>query len=165
MGILQSALRLKQLALVDAQEPGWKQIVAAPSLAGVASPGLAGGTVGAEGAIAQVFVLNHADPTHTADVIRPFLTQPNGYMQADPARKLIIVCDYASVVRRVQELIQTLDSDGPQPTIRFVPLKQAEATQIVTALTQLVSNRETAQAPIPPRPAFFSPPMNGPIRS
>src|SRR5665213_2781538 len=47
MGILQSALRLKQLALVDAQEPGWKQIVAAPSLAGVASPGLAGGKVGA----------------------------------------------------------------------------------------------------------------------
>ena len=29
MGILQSALRLKQLALVDAEEPGWKQIVPA----------------------------------------------------------------------------------------------------------------------------------------
>ena len=33
MGILQSALRMRQLAMVDAEEPGWKQIVSAPLLA------------------------------------------------------------------------------------------------------------------------------------
>jgi hypothetical protein len=38
LGILQTALRLKQMALVDAEQPGWKQIVPAPNLAAVARP-------------------------------------------------------------------------------------------------------------------------------
>ena len=33
LGVLQSALRMKQLALVDADLPGWKQIVPAANLA------------------------------------------------------------------------------------------------------------------------------------
>jgi len=37
-GILQSALRMKGLALVDAEQPGWKQIVPAANLAALARP-------------------------------------------------------------------------------------------------------------------------------
>ncbi len=148
MGILQSALRMKQMALVDAEQPGWKQIVAAPSLANVATarparPAGAGGAV--EGAVAQVFLLNHADAGHVAEIIRPFLTQPNGYLQADPAKKLLIISDYASVVRRVEELIRSLDADAPPVEVRFIPLKEAEATTLVPTLMQLIGNRETFQ--------------------
>ena len=41
MGVLQSALRMKQMTLVDAEQPGWKQIVPAANLAAVA--GVPGG--------------------------------------------------------------------------------------------------------------------------
>src|SRR3954452_20245809 len=47
MGLLQSALRMKQLALVDADQPGWKQIVASQNLAAAARtphPNAAGAT-------------------------------------------------------------------------------------------------------------------------
>src|SRR3954463_7276612 len=47
LGVLQSALRMKQMALVDADLPGWKQIVPATNLAAVARPaGAAGGLWG-----------------------------------------------------------------------------------------------------------------------
>ncbi|HSZ54309.1 MAG TPA: secretin N-terminal domain-containing protein [Tepidisphaeraceae bacterium] len=143
MGILQSALRMKQLALVDAEEPGWKQIVAAQTLAGVAKPVDAG--VPAEGPIAQVFVLSHNDPSKVAEALRPFLTQPGGYVQAEAGQKVLILGDYPSVIRRVEPLIRKLDTEAPAVEVRFVTLKQAEAAQVATAVTQLLTSRETYQ--------------------
>jgi general secretion pathway protein D len=143
MGILQSALRLKQLALVDAEEPGWKQIVPAPNLAGVAKAG--GGGAPNEGPITQLFILNHGDPTKVVEIIRPFLTQPGGFVQAEQGQKVLIVSDYASVVHRVESLIQQLDEQAPPVDVRFVPVKEAEATQLVTAVSQLINNRESYQ--------------------
>lgn len=142
MGILQSALRLKQLALIDAEEPGWKQIIAAPNLAGVARTGKDDGV---DGAITEVFVLNRADPTRIVEILRPFLTQPGGFIQPEPGQRVLIVSDYVSVVKRVEQLIRKLDAEAPPVDVRFVPLKQAEASQLASALTQLISNRQTYQ--------------------
>ena len=142
MGILQSALRLKGLALVDAEEKGWKQIVPAPNLAAVAVPGNAHET---DSPVAQVFLLNHADPTKIAELVRPFLTQPGGYLQAETGQKTLIVGDYPSVVRRVEVLIKQLDTDAPPVETRFISLKTASATALVTAVQQLINNRELYQ--------------------
>ena len=142
LGILQSALRLKQLSLVDAEQPGWKQIVAAPSLAAVAKSGPADA---ADGPVAQVFVLAHADPTKLAELIRPFLTQPGGSVQAEAGQKVLIVADYPNAVRRAGVLIGQLDAEAPKVETRFVELKRAEAGPVATAVTQLVSNRDTYQ--------------------
>ncbi|HSU66060.1 MAG TPA: secretin N-terminal domain-containing protein, partial [Tepidisphaeraceae bacterium] len=143
MGILQSALRMKQMALIDAEQPGWMQIVPAPSLAGVAKPaGMAGP---AEGPVAQVFILNHADPVRLTDVVRPFLTQPAGYVQGQQGQKVLVVCDYPSVLKRVEQLLKDLDSDAPPVDVRFVPLKEAEAQQVAPAVSQLIATRESYQ--------------------
>ena len=83
MGILQSVLRIKQMALVDAEQPGWKQIILAPNLAAVATP--AGGG-GAEGPIAQVFTLQHSDPMRIVEVIRPLRPSPAGTFRRSRGR-------------------------------------------------------------------------------
>lgn len=142
MGILQSALRMKQMALVDAEQPGWKQIVAAPNLANVAKP--AAGEE-AQGPVARVFFLQHADSTRLAEIIRPFLSTPGGSLQADAPRRVLIVADYATNVARADALVRQLDADAPPVEVRFVPLHQAEATAIAPAVTQLLNSRETAQ--------------------
>ena len=142
LGILQSALRLRQLALVDAEQPGWKQIVAAPSLATIAKSGPADS---ADGPVAQVFVLEHADPTKLAELIRPFLSQPGGSVQAEAGQKVLIVADYPNAVRRAGVLIAQLDAEAPKVETRFVELRHAEAAPVATAVTQLVSNRDTYQ--------------------
>jgi len=143
MGILQSALRMKQMALVDAELPGWKQIVPATVLAGVATP--TDTAKGDEGPIAQVFVLSHNDPNKMVEAIRPFLTTPGGYIQAETGQRVLIVGDYPSVLRRVEPLIHKLDQEAPPVEVKFVVLKQAEASVVVPAVTQLLSNRETYQ--------------------
>ena len=124
LGILQSALRLKQMALVDAEQPGWKQIVAAPSLAAVARPTSSSqpaSKTSVEGAIAQAFLLAHSDPAKIADLVRPFLSTPGGYVQAEVGQKVLLVSDYASVVRRVALLIQLLDNPIASRRDAFCP--------------------------------------------
>src|SRR6266566_3020673 len=80
LGILQSALRMKQLALVDTDLPGWKQIVPATNLAAIARAGPA--TAPAEaGAMTQIIQLRHADPTRVVEAVRTLLTQPGGNIQ------------------------------------------------------------------------------------
>src|SRR5215210_7322938 len=77
LGILQSALRMKGLALVDSEQPGWKQIVAAQNLAAVAratGPGQPPPEPGS--AITQVVTLQHTDPARVVDAVRTLLTQP-----------------------------------------------------------------------------------------
>ena len=145
MGILQSALRVKQLALVDAEQPGWKQIVTAPSLAAVARPANAGDVREGDGPVTQAFLLEHADPAKLVELIHPFLTQPGGFVQAEQGQKVMVVSDYPSVVRRVAVLIGQLDADAPAVETRFVPLAQAEAATVAAAVTQLVGSRETFQ--------------------
>jgi len=143
MGILQSALRMKQMALVDAELPGWKQIVPATALAGVSTP--ADGAKGDEGPITQVFVLAHNDPNKMVEAIRPFLTTPGGYIQAESGQRVLIVSDYPSVLKRVEPLIRKLDMEAPPVEVKFVPLKQAEASVVVPAVTQLLASRESYQ--------------------
>ena len=143
MGILQSALRMRQLALVDAEEPGWKQIVPAQQLAGVAKPAENAGP--ADGPLVQVFVLNHNDPSKLVDPLQPFLTPSGGYIRAETGQKVLIVADYPSVLRRIEPLIRKLDTEAPPVETRFVQLKQAEAKEVVPAVTQLLTTRETYQ--------------------
>src|SRR5215212_10632193 len=110
LGILQSALRMKQMVLVDAEQPGWKQIVSAQNLAAVAKPAAPGKTPQPGTAVTQVFNLKHADPSRAVEAVRPFLSQPGGNIQAVPGQKSLIVSDYSSVIQRIDELLKLLDS-------------------------------------------------------
>ena len=145
LGILQTALQLKQMALIDADQPGWKQIVPATNLAAVAVPFDSTRPSDYHGPLAQIFVLQHADPAKLAELVRPFLTQPGGYVQAEAGQKVLIVSDYASVLQRVAPFIHDLDQQDPALQTRFISLVQADATAVAAAATQIISNRETYQ--------------------
>lgn len=147
LGVLQSALRMKGMALIDAEQPGWKQIVNAPSLAAVAKPSPAG--VAPEDlepgiVVSQVFNLERADPTALAEAIRPLLTQPGGNAQPVAGRRALIISDYPSVVQKCTGLIRALDAAGAAET-RFVPLNFADAQSVVTTVGTLLAGKEGGQ--------------------
>jgi len=100
----------------------------------------------ADGPIAQVFILAHADPTRISEAVRPFLSQPGGYIQAEAGQKLLIVGDYPSVIRRVDALIKKLDADAPPLEIHFVSLKDAEATAVAPAVG--AAHRQPRELPV-----------------
>ena len=143
LGILQSALRMKGLALVDAEQPGWKQIVPAQNLAAVARPAVPGAASDAGTAVTQVVPLRGADPARVVEAIRPLLTQPGGNVLPVPGQRMIVVSDYPSVVARVEQVARMLDAGGPPVETRFVLLKEADATTVVNTVSQLLASRET----------------------
>jgi general secretion pathway protein D len=142
LGILQSALRMKQLVLVDAEQPGWKQIVPAQNL-----PSLARAAKGAEpgAAITQAFVLKNVDAVRAGEAIRPFLTQPGGNVQPVTGQRILIVSDYPAVMEKIEQILKVLDTDAPGVEVRFVQLKNSEAGIVAALVTQVISNREGFQ--------------------
>jgi general secretion pathway protein D len=144
LGVLQSALRMKGMALVDAEQPGWKQIVNAPNLAAVGRPVAAGAVADPQDAgavLSQVFVLERADPNAVVEAVRPLLTQPGGNVQTVSGRRALIVSDYPSVVLKAGQLLRALDG-GSAAEVRFVPLRSAEAGQVVTVVNQVLAGRD-----------------------
>ena len=62
-----------------------------------------------------------------------------------PGTRSLIVSDYSSVIQRVEDLLKLLDSDAAV-AIEFVRLKEADAREVVTMLTQLLAARQAAAA-------------------
>ena len=143
--ILASALKMKQMALVDSEIPGWKQVVSAQNLVAVAKP-LAPGEKGEPGvAVTQVLTFKHADPTRFIEALRPLLTQPGGNALALPAQKMLIITDYPMALKRVNEMAALLDTEGAPVDVQFVLLKQAEATAVAPIASALVTAKEQSQ--------------------
>ncbi len=150
LGILQSALRMKQLVLVDAEQAGWKQIVPAQNLAALARASGRAGKGGAEpgadgGALTVVISLKNVDSGKVAEALRAFLTQPGGSVQPVAGQKMIIVSDYPAVVEKLERITKMLDSDAPPVEVRFITLKSSEAQAVAALVTQIVANREMYQ--------------------
>jgi general secretion pathway protein D len=146
LGVLQSALRMKQMALVDADQPGWKQIVAANNLAAVAKPVPEGAPAGAAGGspIIQVFNLKQADPARVVEAVRPFLTNPGGQIQPVAGQRTVIITDYPSNVARVEQVLKTLDEGTAGGEVKFIAIKNAEPGVVATTVQQILASKEGA---------------------
>ena len=144
-GILQSALRMKGLALVDAEQPGWKQVVPVANMASMARP-TTNPSENNLSAMTLVIPLKRVDPAQVMESARGMLTTPGGNMQVVTGQRLLIVSDYAGVAQRIAELARLLDAQAQPIETRFVPIKEADATQVTQTVTQLL-NAQTGTAP------------------
>ena len=98
--LLSSVLRMENLALVDADVPGWKRIVDSGAMLGFATPGDAEAILKRDGPatpVTRAFVLKHLDVSQAATIIRPFLTKSGSNVLAVPNGKAIIVTDLSLI--------------------------------------------------------------------
>lgn len=146
LGLLESVLKIKGLALVDAEQPGWKRIVQAADLIQVAKlPGQVedGDKPGA--AVTQMFTLERADPKRVEQIIKPFLTQPGANVFTIAERNMLVVTEYTTNMPRVESLIRLMDQPQASLGMEFVPAQHMEASQIAQQVMQLISARQKAQ--------------------
>lgn len=148
LGLLESALKMKGLVLVDADQPGWKKIVAVKDLTDVTRK-----IVSAEvklppgkplAAVTRVFKLQHVSAQAVDQVLKPFLTKPAANTFAIPRQPLLIVTDYAHNFARLEKLIELTDRPGPAVEVRFVPVKHAGAGEVAQEVTKLLSEKYKA---------------------
>src|SRR3954467_4350572 len=71
--LLDSGLRMKGLALIDAGQPGWKRVVPLQQAARV--PGVPA-AADQPAVVMQVYKLKYSDATKLDLLVKPFLTQP-----------------------------------------------------------------------------------------
>ncbi len=159
MMILQSALKMKGLMIVDADAGDWKQIRVADNLAGIAAQGKAGDVARREGAatpVMQVFVPKFVDVTRIEPIIKPFLSKPGGSLTPVKESGVLIVTDYASNVLRMAELIDMIDRPKPDVVTEFVPAKHVDADELAKQLTAILGAQAQAHGRGTESSAFIS---------
>ena len=148
--VLQSALRMNGLALIDTSVPGWMQIVEIgqfPMSATHEDAQIAADTLGGETPVTQVFLLEHADPTQLEQSIRPFLSQPTGTSSnvlAIKDQRMLVVTDFASNILRLEKLIKLIDQPRESVVTRFIPAQELDAQKLSEKVNQLLSARQKA---------------------
>lgn len=151
LDLLNSALQMKGLAMVDDKQPGWKRIVQAGNLIAIArSPEetqrlAESGRLGAAQAVTRVFEIEHADASRIDQLVKPFLTQPGGNSLVVPGSRLLVVTDYASNMDRVEGLVRLADQPVEAIEIRFIPAQHQEASQLAQQASKLIRAKLTAQ--------------------
>src|SRR3954466_6269647 len=141
VGVLSSALRLQNIAVVDSG--GVIRIV--PE----ADARLQGGPVhsGAPAArgdeiVTQIFRLNYESAVNIAQILRPLIAS-NNPINAYAGNNTIVVTDYAENVRRIARIIAAIDTPAGSE-IDVVRLEHAVATDVALTLGRLL---ETGQQP------------------
>lgn len=145
-GLLESALKANGLALVDADQPGWKRVVplqqaARPAEAPFREPPK---DAALTAVLTQVFRLDYVNPQQIDAAVKPFLSGPAATSTAVEGQGLLIVTDYASNVSRIAELIRAIDQPAQQVGIEFIDVKFADASRVTQQLEQLLRARVRA---------------------
>jgi general secretion pathway protein D len=147
LNVLESALKIKGLALVDGDVPGWKQIVAVKDLSQIAQPNTEalGGVENSE-AVTQAFTLKFVTPEKLATIVKPFLTEPGANTITIPEQNLLIITDYAGNLKRIARLVETIDQAGPPSELSFYTVKHLEAGGLVQQIREAHTAKFKAQA-------------------
>ncbi|WP_026325996.1 type II secretion system secretin GspD [Sphingomonas sp. Mn802worker] len=98
------------------------------------------GRIGLRGAarnqlVTEIIRLRSTDATQAVDTVRP-LVSAQGSVTANRGGNSLVVVDFADNVRRVREVIRRIDTDVA--STRIVALRNANAKEVATALTQLI---------------------------
>jgi len=148
LGVLESALKIKGLALVEDEQDGWFRIVEAQNLAKVA---LAPSRLPAELesarttlAVTQVFRLRNVGAQRIEAVIKPFLSEPGGSSFGLPDQQSLVVTDFARNMSRIAELVALADQSGPEVEIRFVVVRHQSPETVADTLRSIIASRQTA---------------------
>jgi len=145
LGVLESALKMKGLALADADQPGWKRIVKTEDLPQIARAGqkLEGAT--GSMAVTQAFALTHIDATRLTQVVQPFLTQPGANVITLADQNLLIITDFADNIRKIAGLIETIDRGGPKTVLEFYKVQHVEASALSKQVQQIMTVRSKSK--------------------
>ncbi|HDQ03438.1 MAG TPA: hypothetical protein ENN23_02540, partial [Deltaproteobacteria bacterium] len=97
--------------------------------------------------ITQIISLERANPDEVKRVLDPIVPRTSSVLSYPPAGMLIIT-DYLSNVRRLQEIVSALDVEGAGDQISYIPLRNASAAEVVKSLTAIYQQRRPQAASV-----------------
>jgi len=145
--LLQSALRMQGLALVDSDIAGWKTVVDAGQKqrlfewgAGPAKPGEPVTPPNAP-VVTQIVELKYSDPTQVQTAITGLLTPQGGNVIVLPQQRMLIITDFTSILTKVTGLIQLMDRPRDLGQVEFINVEHVDVTSLAEQIVGLMSAR------------------------
>ncbi len=133
--ILLSALRVQGFAAVEGD--GFVKIVPEAEAKTSAVPtGPAAERASGESIVTQVFILQNESAAQLVGVLRPLVTA-NNFIGAYPNNNAIVITDYASNVRRIQRIIESIDRPSTGD-VEILHLQNASAIDIAQMMQRVV---------------------------
>jgi len=90
--------------------------------------------------VTQIISLERANPDEVKRVLDPIVSKTSSVLSYPPAG-ILIITDYLSNVRRLQEIIKELDVDGAGEQITYQPLQNASASEVTKSLSTVFQQR------------------------
>jgi general secretion pathway protein D len=97
--------------------------------------------------VTQIIALDRANPDEVKRVLDPIVSRTSSVLSYPPAN-ILIITDYLSNIRRLQQIIQALDVEGAGEQITYVPLVNASASEVVRSLTTIFQQRRPNLTPV-----------------
>ena len=93
---------------------------------------------GGEKLVTRIFVLQYESAAQLVPVLRP-LIPPNNIIVAYPGNNTLVVTDYASNLRRIEQIVNAIDQPGKTSPI-IIPVKHASAIELAQTISRLLQD-------------------------
>jgi len=94
--------------------------------------------------VTRVFILKNESASQLVNLVRPMVA-PNNLVVAYPASNALVVTDYASGIRRIEKLLESIDRvDNDMPLV--IPVKHASAIDLANLINKLMPEAANAQS-------------------
>jgi len=132
--ILLSTLRMQGFAAVEA---GGVTKIMPEADAKLYVSGVGGRGAG-EKLVTRVFVLKYESAAQMVPVLRPLIA-PNNIVVAYPNNNTLVVTDYASNLKRIEQIVNAIDQPGKGTPV-IIPVKQASAVELAQTINRLLQD-------------------------
>jgi len=131
--ILLSALRLQGFASVESGGVT-KVMPEADAKLYVGSSGDSHGS--GDKLVTRVYVLKYESATQLVPILRPLIA-PNNIVTAYPNSNTLVVTDYASNLKRIEQIVESIDQPSAEVPI-VMPVKQVSAAELAQTINRLM---------------------------
>jgi general secretion pathway protein D len=88
--------------------------------------------------ITRVFVLKYESAAQLVPVLRPLIA-PNNIVVAYPNNNTLVVTDYASNLKRIEQIVNAIDQPGKDEPV-IIPVKRASAVELAQTINRLLQD-------------------------
>lgn len=91
--------------------------------------------------VTQIVSLERANPDEIKRVLDPIISKSSSVISYPPAG-ILVITDYLSNIKRLQEIILALDVEGAGDQISYIPLLNASASEVVKSMNTIFQQRQ-----------------------
>ena len=149
MTLLESALKMSGMVMSPTGVKGMMRIEVARELTAISKSPQAvpiePSQVRPTLATTRVFQIEHANPARIERVLKPFLSAATANFTALPEHGLVIITDYATNMKRLENLVALVDRPKRKVSTEFIRIQHVKAESISKMASQLISGKAKAR--------------------